>query len=629
MSPRGRPATLPAPGSGTARGLLNSDGALLVRVFAQDGSAYRDYGFETLEVAEGIRFGLATAFARRTAPGAGFTRLPSATSTYRSVVQFSRYLAQLAWPPTEMAHLMPEHLDGFYKHRRESVTKASQELANVKLLLAHADGLKDALVGKMKEANPRLPLSEAPKESFSRAEFKRIVDAARSDLRLAAQRIRHNRGLLDGYRQGDLTGEASRRMELLDWVDRFGDVPRRPTASGPNAGAERVRDWVSEHGTVDEIVSWLHLSGLEVTAGAVLLTALTGQNPGVVLATQAAHHRADGHTGATATAILPARKPRRGRRAHLTLVLSQIPDWITIPADVDELSARDELHTPFGVYALLHELAARSRGLIGSDRLLVGWSGKGGGTAGRGLRTQGTDGWVRKWTLGHGLTADKATSEGKSVPLRMTLDLIRLTYLELYQKPVAHTEQTLATDYLTRNRGNLAEYQRVVAAALAGEVDKARVRGVMAVLSKADVERAQVDADAVAAEYRVDPVTLSRMIAGELDTVMNACSDNENSPHAPAGEPCQASFMLCLGCPCARALPRHLPVQALVHDRLEARRDELTPLQWTQRFALPHAQLGDLLGQHEELDVEDARANATDVDRALVARFLNRELDLR
>lgn len=92
------------------------------------------------------------------------------------------------------------------------------------------------------------------------------------------------------------------------------------------------------------------------------------------------------------------------------------------------------------------------------------------------------------------------------------------------------------------------------------------------------------------------------MIAGELDTVMAACVAGDNSPHAPARQPCRASFMQCLDCPCARALPGHLPIQVLVHDRLDARRAEMTPLTWARRFALPHAQLADLLARHDEVE---------------------------
>lgn len=629
MSRRGRRATVPGPGSTTPRGLLEGGTGLVVRAFAEDGSGHRDYDFGELPVAVGLRTGLARAFSNRVAPGAGLTSLYSMDKVYGVALMFVRHLSKLAWSPTEMTHLAPEHLDGFLVSRQDVVTRPGEDVATLKRLLIHAEGLGEALVGRLKDPNPRRPLPATPKQSYSRDEFKRIADAARADLRAAAVRIRSNRALLAQFRRGEVPVDADPRMRLLDWVDRFGDVPRRRCVRGVRAGADVVQEWVFNHGTVDEAVCSLHLSSVESTAGAVLLTAMTGQNKSVVLATSAAHHRADGYTGETATAILEARKSRRGRRAHMSLALSEIPDWISIPGNVDEISARDELHTPFGVYALLHELTARSRELTGSGRLLLGWSGSGGRGAGRGIRPQARDCMHARWAEGHDITSDTPDEDGKPVALRVTLELIRLTYLELHQEPVAHTEQTLATDYLARNRGNLGEYQKVVAAALTDEVNKARVRGVMTVLTQADLQRARSDAEPVAAEYGVDALTLKRMIAGELDTVMNACAGNKNSPQAPPGEPCRASFMLCLGCPCARALPRHLPIQVLVHDRLAARRSELTPLQWAQRLALPHAQIADLLDRHDQVAVDDARAAATDDNQALVTRFLNRELDLR
>ncbi|WP_079077914.1 hypothetical protein [Streptomyces sp. CdTB01] len=624
MSPRGRRAALPGQRGRTTHGLLEG---LIVRVFAEDGSDSSDYPFAGLPVAPGLRQGLAEAFSRRTAPGAGLTSLESVDKPYRAIRAFTRYLSTLAWPPTEIGHLLPEHLDGFLDHRKNTVVRAGDEVAQLKLVLKHLPGLSEPMIAKLGEANPRRPKPdrEDAKKSYSRKEFKRIADAARADLRAAAARIRKNRADLDRYRRGEAGPDTDRRLELLDWVDRFGDVPRY--SYGDTSPAQF---WVKKHGPVTATASWLHLSTMEVIAGAVLLTAMTGQNKSVIIKTPAVHHRADGHTGNTKTAILETHKPRRQRRAHMTLALSELPDWISIPGDPDQISARDELHTPFGLYALLHELTSRSREIIGSSRLLVCYHGSGGNGVGRGLRPHDNAAWVvPTWARGHSLMTDERDKEGNPVPLNVTFDLLRLTYVEFHQAPVAHTEQTLATDYLARNRGNLTEYQKVVAKALKEEVDKARTRGVMATLTKQDLERAQGDPETVAAEFGIPPKTLKDMIDGKLDTVMNACVDHRGGPHAAPGEPCRASFMLCLGCPCARALPQHLPVQVLVHDRLLERRDEMTPLQWAERFALPHDQLASLLDQHDEVDVSDARTNATDDDRAVVTRFLNRELDLR
>lgn len=203
-----------------------------------------------------------------------------------------------------------------------------------------------------------------------------------------------------------------------------------------------------------------------------------------------------------------------------------------------------------------------------------------------------------------------------------------MTYNELQQRPVAHTDNTLANEYLARNRGNLVEYQQVVASALAEQVTKATSRPLLATLSEHDIAEARDHPDRVAARHGIDTATLRRMLAGELDTVLGACVDHTNSPHAAAGQPCRASFMLCLSCPCARATPAHLPIQVLVHDELERRKQAVTPLRWAQRFALPQAQLADLLDRADPTAVSDARQAATELQRQLVDRFLNRELDL-
>jgi hypothetical protein len=312
----------------------------------------------------------------------------------------------------------------------------------------------------------------------------------------------------------------------------------------------------------------------------------------------------------------------------MSLALSEIPDWISIP-DSAEVSARDELHTPFGVYALLHELTGGTRALIGDTQLLAGYHHTGG--AGASLRlmmprnaSQLVRAQARVWKL----TRDDPDEHGRLVPLIPTCVLLRLTYLELHQRPVAHTVQTAASTYLARNRGNVTEYRKVVAEALTDEVAKARARRTVSLMSAADVQRAAADPDAVAAEQGLEPATLKLMLDGTLDTVLAACTDNTNGPFSP-GQPCRASFMLCLECECARALPRHLPLQILVHDKLAERREHMDALRWAQRFAEPHARLADLLDQHDHAAIADARAQAGPAEHALADRFLNRELDLR
>lgn len=290
-------------------------------------------------------------------------------------------------------------------------------------------------------------------------------------------------------------------------------------------------------------------------------------------------------------------------------------------------TVRDDLTTPFGVYSLLVELGESARGRVGTDRLFAYYSPK--GNNGRGFR-HGLPGRIlQHWGKQAGLDSDTTHPDtGQPVPLHVDGRRLRLTWLEIHQRPVAHTEQTLANEYLARNRGNLADYQKVVADVLDQQVAHARAAAPIPVLSEEDLHQARTDPGAVAARHGLDEATLGELIAGRLDTALAGCTDNLHSPHAPAGQPCSASFLLCLSCPCARATPAHLPVQVLTRDALLAKRDDMTPLRWAQRFAEPTTRLNDLLDHHSPAALADARTAATDTDRDLVERFLTRGLDL-
>jgi hypothetical protein len=99
-------------------------------------------------------------------------------------------------------------------------------------------------------------------------------------------------------------------------------------------------------------------------------------------------------------------------------------------------------------------------------------------------------------------------------------------------------------------------------------------------------------------------------------------------PHAPQGQPCTASFLMCLSCSCSRATPAHLPTIVDVHDRLRAKAKEMTPLRWAKRFAGPVAQLEDIMSRYPTAVVQDARVQVGSAQKQLVERFLSRSLDV-
>jgi hypothetical protein len=609
-------ATLPAAGYGPPDRLVTVGGQLTVRVFPENGDPPLDFDFAGLPVAAPLRMSLAEAFARVTGPAGTRHASISAVGLMRDLRLFARVLAEAAHPPETVAELAAAHADAF---RLLVGGQGARRLSSLRVLCRALPDVPDGFTARLHMPARQLRTASR-QDAYSRQEFERVAAAAREDLRAAAGRIRRNRELLRRWRDGELDPVRDpagwRKGQVLDHVDRCADVPRGPDG----------RSSAGDVGRVVDLVTALHLTMREVGALTVLFACMTGQNAGTLQRLPAGHHRADGHApAAIGVALVDLVKPRRGRhRAHLTVPLTDLPAWLGAPdLPPAEVSPHAQLHTPFGLYLLALELTASSRAVLGTDRLLVYWSVARGGGHGRGLWPAG-DELVPYWGR-----ANPVPGEGlDQAPLVLDSRRLRRTYVELHQKPVAHTEQTLASRYLLRNRQSLGDYQRVVARVLEEQVRRARTGSLALTLTTADVAAARTDPDAVAARLGIDRPTLDQLLAGRLDTVLAACVDHTNSPHAPAGQPCTASFLLCLSCRCARVEPRHLPALVVARDALDDRRAALAPLTWAERFAAPHAQLTDLLDQFPQPAVAAARRDATENDRRLVTRLLNRELDL-
>ncbi len=270
----------------------------------------REFDFADWPVSHALQTAFAAAFAARTRPGDRVRRTGTAMNSWRTLRGFASYLAELSSPPRTPGELTPAHLAGWFFPRRQHAGGGLQ-LGQLKRVLRLTEGLSAEFRTALAECNPPAPAA-ASTASYSRSEHQRILNASRHDIRGAATRIRGNRELLRRWRLGDLDDEPDqvRRIgELLDHVDRYTDVPRY----GP--GKQPLR-WVAQ-GTVEQHITALHLTGVEAAAFAVLLVGLTGQNRDAILAAPATHHRPDGYTGATGTAIVALDNPRRRARRHM------------------------------------------------------------------------------------------------------------------------------------------------------------------------------------------------------------------------------------------------------------------------------------------------------------------------
>jgi hypothetical protein len=602
----------------------------LVEFYPEEGVPSRTFDFGALPVARDLQAALARSFARLTGPSDSRRALTTVKLLYYAIAHFARFCVTLSDPPTCGAALTTAHFDRYMRHARGRTTFQGT-LANVRSTLMAMDDLMPSLRAALEQLEPPRRPHTPCVSSYSPAEMQRIVRAAQTELRGAAVRIRASLDLIARWREGKIDraqdNYAWERGYLLDYLLRTGDVPR-DTSKRPGPSGMAVR-----HGGVINLCRSIYLTGDEVSAACVLLISYTGVNGGSIAATSIAHHRADSGADEPAVALIDAVKPRRGRRArYMTVPLTDLPTSAVPPQTGERTpSEAGDVTTAFGVYALVRELTSAARAARASTRLFL-WSCAVRGKADifavnrirEGLPMYGIPIWGRPI----GLRTDPDKETGATAPLEVRMTRLRLTYLQRTQRPVAHAVRTLADEYLIRDDGAVIDYQRVVAQALNEQVAQARQNMRALVLRRDDVDAALRDPAPMAERFNVSIDVLNDVLAGRCDTILAGCTDHTHSPFSPAGDPCTASFLLCLSCPCARVTPQHLPMLLLVRDALIQRRETSTPLAWAQLFAGPHAQLTDVLARFSGAAIEAARSSMTETNRRHVQRLFRREWDL-
>jgi hypothetical protein len=183
--------------------------------------------------------------------------------------------------------------------------------------------------------------------------------------------------------------------------------------------------------------------------------------------------------------------------------------------------------------------------------------------------------------------------------------------------------------YLMPSRKVRSDSQAVIAAALDDEVGKARDRQQVPVFTAVFIARFAEDPDGAAREAGLEAGTVRRLLAGEQDTVLAGCTDHLASPHAELGQPCPASFLSCLDCPNARALPRQLPAQVAAAEHIAALRPHLSPAVWDARFRPRLDQLEEIVNTYTAAERELARRQVTAQLRQMISELLDGRWDLR
>jgi hypothetical protein len=233
---------------------------------------------------------------------------------------------------------------------------------------------------------------------------------------------------------------------------------------------------------------------------------------------------------------------------------------------------------------------------------------------------------VSRWARDRGFPAAGKAGPAGQPPVNVRR--IRQTVTER-RRPVAHTRATMNDQYLMPSGRVQRESQPVVAAALQQEVGKARARQRVHVFTVAFIARFASDPDAAAAEAGLDVSVVRRLLEGEQDTALASCTDHLSSPHADPGQPCPASFLSCLDCVNARALPHQLPVQIAAAERIAALRPHLDPAAWNKRLRPRLDQLEQIVSTYTPAEREHARRSVTARERQMVGELLDGRWDLR
>ncbi|MFD5052874.1 hypothetical protein [Streptomyces tendae] len=301
-----------------------------------------------------------------------------------------------------------------------------------------------------------------------------------------------------------------------------------------------------------------------------------------------------------------------------------------VPEELAAILADDDpeprlFRSPLKVYQLLVELTQLARRHGGHDLALAGFRATGAPTDGR--WTSGADAKnIARWSVRHGFPTKKPTAEGVEP---VEAGRLRQTGIERKRSPVAHTRSTMNDHYLARSEAVVGQSRTVVADALRAQVAAARQRRSVPVLPAALVDRATTDLDGAAREADLDPQILQRLITGRQDTVLTGCVDHRNSPTAGRGEPCAESFLACLGCENARALPHQLPLQVVALDQLNNLRTHVDPATWKARHQVHQERLEDLVGHYRESERNKARQDLTERQQKMINDPMSGRMDLR
>ncbi|MFE7277840.1 hypothetical protein [Streptomyces sp. NPDC057623] len=583
----GRPSALPPDGYEAPEPVTKGIGGSLVVAFHGDDNRRASFAVGDLPM-PGWHPLLAEALALRIGPSGDIRTLAGAKDSWRALASWARFLARTVPRPDIPEELTRAHVDAF--HKRADATARTRYSDMLEMRLQFEDKhLKGRLPADAWDAfNRRLPKprSEAV-GGYSVSELDRLTAAARADTARVVRRIRAGEELVRRLAEDAGQVEPQRRelAEALAAMAATGEVPQLEFSL--DLRRRRI-----------ELASHLFLTWRDMAPLMALLALVTERN-GETLKELPVKHRILEDRAVELVVV----KRRRGAKKWFETVT-----WEIGPKE-------RELHTPGGLYLLLLELTARSRGVCGSLLAFCIWRN---GIEGRdehfapfesdlsdGGRIAMSD-WAAarpKPVLADPPPAAKTKKEkaGKPVkepvssgpaPLRVTFNRIKTSVDARRTKQLgghlpssakSNTAQTLFTNYLKPDEATREWAEEVMTEALE------------------DAEQAAWDAHAAAVGRRGEPTvipdaespeqlqdaglpaqTARDLASGDLDTAWTACGDHDHHPET--GAVCGDSFLACFQCGNCLVTRTHLPKLLGLLQGLGVMRQRMSEDVWWKRY---------------------------------------------
>ncbi|MFJ5668475.1 hypothetical protein ACIQAR_22560 [Micromonospora chalcea] len=562
---------------------------------------------------------LAMAWQLRVGPAGGLRTLASAIGGWANLVRLMRFLDTAPHPPADPSELTEAHLDAFRRHRQATIGSgyAWREIRELGLLF-RAPSLRDRVATPALDYLRRRTVKSRPnpKPGYSDNELQRIVAAARGDVARLRERLETTAMLLERYDRepGALADHERDRAAALAAIAASGLVPLPP--------GHLVQQSAPRH----RLAQQLFVTRADLVPMLVLLVATTGWNLESVKELPTEHRILEDRA-----VELFITKRRRGPRHW-----RQIVTWEIGPQG-------RELHTPGGLYLLLHRLMARSRDLLDSaPAFWAVWRNMHRPCARETAEHYNPFGsllnrnvYAPRWVARHRLTADPpppkpmvpASGDGHDNDLQpLKLDFNRLkTSIEVrrakhtggHLPSVArsNTVPVLFRNYLRGDPTTIDWAHEVVTDAF-GDVEQAAWAAHERALNQAGGRLRVVPGDATASHFadtRLDSTTAEEANAGSLDTAWSACTNHDQ--HPTTGQACRASFLDCFHCGNCLITQAHLPRLLGLLDAMSARRLELSEDDWWARYGPAWAAIRfDVLAKFTPPQIEQAKAaKPTDV----------------